>query len=108
MRKTKDRLFLALAFASTAEQLKVIFVDHANARGADRATEALQTSIDLARDRAIGIEAAIQNILPPLTFLRDQAIFARHEPGHPQAVVDFLQTDSIGRSMCRDRGSKYV
>src|SRR3546814_10291466 len=98
MRKTKDRLFLALAFASTAEQLKVIFVDHANARGADRVTEALQPSIDLARDRAIGIEAAIQNILPPLAFLRDQEIFHRLELGNRKAVVDFHQTEDRKRT----------
>src|SRR5690606_31152612 len=53
-----------LTGSGTAEDLAVHLVQHAQTRGADRVSEALQAAIDLTRDLTVGVVEAVQHVLP--------------------------------------------
>src|SRR5690606_33253646 len=71
MRQRKRRRRAALAFAGAAEQLQVVLVDHAQPRRADRMAEAFEAAVDLAGDLAVGIEEAVEHVLPAFAFGAD-------------------------------------
>src|SRR5256714_10697263 len=64
-------LLLPLALAGAALHLQVHFVDHAQARSADRVAEALEAAVDLAGHLAVRVVEAVEHVLDGAAFGRD-------------------------------------
>src|SRR3546814_13601094 len=79
MAERKRRRRLPLPISGTAEELEVIFIDHPDSRRADRMAETFEPTVDLAGDRAVGVEEAVEDVATPFPF-------------------------QIGRGSCRGRG----
>src|SRR3546814_15486002 len=74
-----DTLFPYTTLFRSAQELQVIFVDHVDARCADRVAETFEAAVDLARVFPVGVEPAVENILPALAFARNGKILHRHQ-----------------------------
>src|SRR3546814_12473188 len=113
MAERKRRRRLPLPISGTAEELEVIFIDHPDSRRADRMAETFEPTVDLAGDRAVGVEEAVEDVAPPLPFLRDVQILHRHQLGNREAVMHFNERSEerrVGKecvSTCRSRWSPY-
>src|SRR5262245_13522741 len=65
----------SLSRARAAEQLKVILVDHPDAGCADRMAEAFEAAVDLAGHLSVGVEEAVEHVLPALPRFGDMEVF---------------------------------
>ncbi len=86
-----------LALARAPEQLQVDLVRHAQAAGADRMAEALETAVDLAGDGAVPVVAAIEYIVRRPADVGQSEILHQHELGDREAVVHLDQIDLLAR-----------
>src|SRR5262249_20404937 len=97
VRQTEQGFLLALALAGTAVHLQVHFIDHAQARGANRMAKALEPAIDLARYLSARIVKAVEHILDSPAFWRDVEVLHGDELGHREAVVHLDQAQLLAR-----------
>src|SRR3546814_2814089 len=79
-------------------------------RISDWSSDVCSSDLDLARVFPVGVEPAVENILPALAFARNGKILHRHQFGDREAVVHLHETDlaEIGRASCRERVCQYV
>src|ERR1051326_3047025 len=86
VRESEARLILALAVTRAAEHLQIDFVDHAQARGADRVPEALEAAVDLARYAAGRIIEPVEHVIEGAALGRDVQVLHGDEFRHRAAV----------------------
>src|SRR5262245_43577186 len=80
-------LLRPLPLAGAALHLQVHFVDHPQPGGADRVAEALEATIDLAGNFAVGVIKGVEHILDGAALGGDVQILHGDEFGHREAVV---------------------
>src|SRR3546814_14800691 len=102
MAERKRRRRLPLPISGTAEELEVIFIDHPDSRRADRMAETFEPTVDLAGDRAVGVEEAVEDVAPPLPFLRDVQLLHRPQLGNREAAMH----SKTGRTSYREKVCK--
>ena len=74
---------IQLPVAGSSTKLLINLVSHAQSRGADRMTEALQAAVDIARDFTGAVECPVKDRPPALPWFREQGYL-------PEALVNFL------------------
>ena len=79
--------------AGAAEKLKVVLVDHPKPGGADRVAEAFQPAVDLAGDRAVGVELPVKHVGHRAARLRPRAAVG-------SSTVSARCARGLGRSVC--------
>src|SRR5260370_3258123 len=91
------RRVLSLAPACAAQQLQIVFVCHSEAGGAYRMTEALQSTVDLTRDPAVGVEESVHDIPHGSAIFGNSKILHRDEFGDREAIVNFHHAEFLAR-----------
>src|SRR5690242_5790196 len=95
--EAEDRRLLPLALAGAALHLQIELVEHAQARGADRMAEAFEAAIDLAGERAAGIEDAVHDVPDRAALRREAEILHGDELGDREAVMHLDQRELAAR-----------
>ena len=86
-----------LPVAGAPEQLQIDLVGHAQARSADGVAEAFETAVDLARNRAVAIVAAVEHVMRCASGIGEAEILHQHEFGNRKTVVHFDEVDLFDR-----------
>src|SRR5262245_1947493 len=77
-----------LARAGLTAQLEPHLVHHAEAAGADRVAEALESAVWIHRLRPVAVEPAREHVLPRLPARRETHVLHEDQLGRREAVVD--------------------